>query len=58
MADQPKHPRLENHNARVRRLARDYDAKFRPVVIVIASACCPAVGAAWHCSCRSAWRTA
>jgi hypothetical protein len=36
MAKQPMHPRLPDHNARVLRLARDYDKKFRPVVIAIA----------------------
>jgi hypothetical protein len=30
------HPRLPDHNARVLRLARDYDKKFRPVLIPIA----------------------
>lgn len=33
MAKQPMHPRLSDHNVRVLRLARDYDKKFRPVVI-------------------------
>lgn len=33
MAKVPAHPRLADHNARVLRLARDYDKKFRPVVI-------------------------
>ena len=33
MAKVPAHPRLDDHNARVLRLARDYDKKFRPVVI-------------------------
>ncbi len=36
MARQPMHPRLPDHNARVLRLARDYDKKFRPVLIPIA----------------------
>ena len=36
MARQPKHPRLPAHNERVVRLARDYDKKYRPVVIPIA----------------------
>lgn len=36
MAHQPKHPRLPAHNARVLRLARDYDQKYRPVLIPIA----------------------
>ncbi len=35
MAKKPSPPRLEDHNARVLRLARDYDKKYRPVVIVI-----------------------
>lgn len=36
MADKPKHPRLPAHNARVLRLARDYDQKYRPVLVPIA----------------------
>lgn len=36
MAHQPRHPRLPAHNARVLRLARDYDQKYRPVLIPIA----------------------
>jgi hypothetical protein len=35
MTDQTKHLRLDDHNARVLRLARDYDKKYRPVVVVV-----------------------
>jgi hypothetical protein len=36
MAHQPMHSPLSAHNARVLRLARDYDKKYRPVLIPIA----------------------
>ena len=36
MASKPSHPRLAEHNARVLRLARDYDKKYRPVLIPVA----------------------